>query len=145
MIICCIRSLWYLLDYITSKLMTGHRIPRWHSGKESSYQCWEPKRREFDSWVGKILQSRKMATGSLILAWKVILAWKIPWKRVLEGYSPWGHTESDTNKQLSTQYTQWLDINFFLKCLWAFVNRFHEYLEGHFKHFCNLKFCLYFT
>ena len=25
------------------------------------------------------------------------LAWKIPWRRCLVGYSPWGHKESDTN------------------------------------------------
>ena len=24
-----------------------------------------------------------------------ILAWRIPWKRSLVGYSPWGHTESN--------------------------------------------------
>ena len=25
-----------------------------------------------------------------------ILAWKIPWQRSLEGYSPWVHKEPDT-------------------------------------------------
>ena len=28
------------------------------------------------------------------------LAWKIPWRRSLVGYSPWGHKESDTAEQL---------------------------------------------
>ena len=30
-----------------------------------------------------------------------ILAWRIPWKRSLEGYSPWGHKESDTTERLT--------------------------------------------
>ena len=25
-----------------------------------------------------------------------ILAWRLPWKRSLAGYSPWGHKESDS-------------------------------------------------
>ena len=37
-----------------------------------------------------------------------ILAWRIPWtkERSLEGYSPWGHKESDTAYQLNT-HAQW--------------------------------------
>ena len=31
-----------------------------------------------------------------------ILAWRIPQKRSLEGYSPWGHKESGMTEQLST-------------------------------------------
>ena len=31
-----------------------------------------------------------------------ILAWKIPGKRGLVGYSPWGHKESDMSEPLST-------------------------------------------
>ena len=35
-----------------------------------------------------------------------ISAWKFPWtgQRSLEGYSPWGHKESDTTEQLSTHF-----------------------------------------
>ena len=29
-----------------------------------------------------------------------ILAWRIPWKRSLAGYSPWGFKESDMTEQL---------------------------------------------
>ena len=29
-----------------------------------------------------------------------ILAWRIPWRRSLVGYSPWGHKELDTTEQL---------------------------------------------
>ena len=27
-----------------------------------------------------------------------VLAWRIPWQRSLEGYSPWGHKESNTTE-----------------------------------------------
>ena len=37
-----------------------------------------------------------MATGSLILAWKVILAWKIPWTEGLGGATVHGVTQSQT-------------------------------------------------
>ena len=32
-----------------------------------------------------------------------ILAWRIPWTEEPEGYSPWGHKESDMTEQLSEQ------------------------------------------
>ena len=35
---------------------------------------------------------KEMATHSSVLAWE------IPWKRSLEGYSPWGRKESDTTE-----------------------------------------------
>ena len=31
-----------------------------------------------------------------------VLAWKISWRESLEGYSPWGHKESDMTEQLCT-------------------------------------------
>ena len=34
-----------------------------------------------------------------------ILAWRIPWKRSLADYSPWGRKESDMTQQLSTAHT----------------------------------------
>ena len=39
---------------------------------------------------------KEMATHSSILAWK------IPWRKSLVGYSPWGRKESDTTEQLFT-------------------------------------------
>ena len=39
----------------------------------------------------------------------ITLAWKIPWKRSLEGCSPWGRWGSDT--------TQWLHFHFSLSCI----------------------------
>ena len=37
------------------------------------------------------------------------LAWKIPWRRSLVGYSPWGHEELDM--------TEWLHFDFSLSCI----------------------------
>ena len=38
------------------------------------------------------LLEKEMATHSSILAWK------IPWRKSLVGYSPWGRKESDTTE-----------------------------------------------
>ena len=53
-------------------------------------QCGRPR---FDPWVGNDPLEKEMATHSSTLARK------IPW-RILVGYSPWGHKESDTTEQL---------------------------------------------
>ena len=47
-------------------------------------------------WEGPL--EKGMATHSNILAWR------IPWKRSLVGYSPWGHRESDTNELLTLSH-----------------------------------------
>ena len=52
-----------------------------------------------ETWVQSLgwedLLEKEMATHSSILAWK------IPWMRRLEGYSPWSHKELDTTQQLN--------------------------------------------
>ena len=58
------------------------KLPWWLDGKESSCQCRSCR---FSPWVTKILWKRKWHHCS-------ILAWRIPWKRSLVGYSPWGRT-----------------------------------------------------
>ena len=55
-------------------------------------QCRRPW---FDPWVRKI--PRRMA-------WQfpsVLLPGESPWTRNMQGYSPWGHKESDTTERLS--------------------------------------------
>ena len=42
------------------------------------------------------LLEKEMATHSSILAWK------IPWRKSLVGYSSWGRKESDTTERLFT-------------------------------------------
>ena len=60
--------------------------------KQETQETWFP----FLGW--KDPMRRKIATHSSILVWK------IPWKRSLAGYSPWGHKESDMTERLSMYY-----------------------------------------
>ena len=59
------------------------RLPRWHSGKESTHNAGDGKRCGFDPWVGKIPWSRKQQL-TLILG-----TGKFHGQRSLAGYSPW--------------------------------------------------------
>ena len=45
------------------------------------------------------LLEKEMATHSSILAWK------IPWRKSLVGYSPWGRKESERTERLFTNTT----------------------------------------
>ena len=54
----------------------------------------------FDPWVGKIPWRRKWQPTP------VFLPGEPHGQRSLEGYSPWGHKESDTIEHLSTQHTK---------------------------------------
>jgi len=63
------KSLWNNGKKLVELLMAG--LPRWHNGKESTYQCRRCKRRGFNPWVGKIPLEEEMATHSSILAWKI--------------------------------------------------------------------------
>ena len=62
-----------------------HRLPRWHSGKESTCQRRRCKKRRFDPWVGKMAWSVKWQPAS------VFLPGKFHGQRSREGYHPWGH------------------------------------------------------
>ena len=56
--------------YQLSALSMGWVFPRWHCGKESTYQCRRCKRHWFDPWIMKIPLAEEMATHSSILAWR---------------------------------------------------------------------------
>ena len=66
-------------------------------GTELAYQCRRHKRHWFNPWVGKIPWSRSWQPTP------VFLPGESHGQRSLEGYSPWGHKESDT--------TEWRSIN----------------------------------
>ena len=82
--------------YIYIYIYVGYRIglPRWHSGKEYTCQCW---RHGFNSWFGKIPWSRKWQPTPPFLPEKA------HGQRSLSGLSPWGHKELDV--------TEWLSIH----------------------------------
>ena len=65
-----------------SNLKYPNRLPRWHSGKESTCQCRRCKRCRFDPWAGKIPWSRKWQPTP------VFLPEKFSGQRSLAGYSP---------------------------------------------------------
>ena len=51
--------------------MCGILVPRWHSGKESSWQCRGSRRCGFDRWVSqKDPLEKEIATHSSMLAWE---------------------------------------------------------------------------
>ena len=74
---------------------TSNGLPGWLSGKESVFQGRRCRRCEFNPWVGKILWRRK---------WHP-LQYSCPKKshgqRILVGYSPWDHKESDRTELLN--------------------------------------------
>ena len=74
------------------------RLPWWLSGKEPACQC---RRHRFNPWVRKMPWRRKWQPTP------VFLPGKCHGERSLAGYSPWGHKESDTTKQLSTYIYVW--------------------------------------
>ena len=59
-------------------------LPRWSCGKELAWQCMRCRRCRFDPCIGKIPWSRKWATHSSILDWK------IPWAEEAAGLQSMG-------------------------------------------------------
>ena len=68
-----------ILPYLSPKCILG--LPWWLSGKECACQC---RRLEFAPWLGR---SPGEGDGNPLQ----YCSWRIPWKRSLAGYSPWGH------------------------------------------------------
>ena len=64
-------------------------------GKEPAGQCRRNKRCRFNPWVGKIHWRRAWQPTS------VFLPGESHGQRSLEGYSPWGHKESDKMSNLA--------------------------------------------
>ena len=63
-------------------------LPCGAGGKEPACQC---RRRRFDPWVGKIPWSKKWQPTAVFLHGESL------GQRSLEGYSPWGCTESESD------------------------------------------------
>ena len=62
-----------------------------------------------------------------------ILAWKFHGQRSLEGYSPWGHKESDMTEHLSTHTCAFFYIEKYghsIKLIHLFVQQFIQCLES---------------
>ena len=73
-------------------------FPRGSDGKESACQCRRPR---FDPWVRKIPWRREWQPTP------VFLPGEFQGQRNLEGYSAWGHKESDMTERLILSLSQW--------------------------------------
>ena len=115
------------------------RIPTWHIGKGSTFQCrrhrkcgfdpcfrkipcsrkWQPtpgffphKKCGFDPWFRKIVWNRKSEPTP------VFFPGESCGQRSLVGYSPWGHEELDMTEQMSTPiYKQYFWLIIYWCCL----------------------------
>ena len=75
--------------WAAGNILLNMGFPGGASGKEPACQCRRPKRGRFDPWVGKIPWRR---------AWQptpVFLPGESHGQRILVGYGPQGHKESD--------------------------------------------------
>ena len=72
-----------------------YRLPSWLSGKEPTCHCRSCRRRGFDPWIWKLPWRRKWQPTP------VFLPGKSHGQRILAGYSPWGHRESDPTERLT--------------------------------------------
>ena len=66
-------------------------IPRGSDGKESACNARD--------WVWSLGEEDPLEKG--MATHYSILAWKLSWAEEPEGYSPWGHKESDINDKLT--------------------------------------------
>ena len=64
------------------------------SGKEPTCQCRRCKRQE--TWVRSLSREDPLEEG--MATHSSILVWRTPWIEEPEGYSPWGHKQSDMSE-----------------------------------------------
>ena len=76
------------------------RLPKWHSGKESTHQCRRQNRHRLDPWVGKDPLEKEMEIHSSIFAWK------IPWTEELDGLQSMGSQSQTQLSDLSTKHME---------------------------------------
>ena len=101
------RKLYFLLctlNYSYMWLCLG--FPGSTSGKELTCQCRRHKTSGFNPWVGMIPWRRNWQPSS------VFSPGESQGQRSLEGYSPWGHTESDTTERLSMHTKSYIGDDF---------------------------------
>ena len=114
------------------------------SGKESAYwflegvSCRSHKGCRFDSWVGKILWSRKWQSTP------VFLPEKSQGQKSLAGYNPWGRKKLDTNEWLSTLIHRQNKIIFKSKTMLPFTKEFtNQATENRPWYYCfNIQICI---
>ena len=99
-------------------LGTGYRLPKWLSGKESTYQY---RRHRFNSWVRKIHWRRKWQPTP------VLLPEKSHGQRSMAGYCPWGCKESNVTEHTHMPYMHFS----FGQCYFLWLSVWVLYLENY--------------
>ena len=89
--------------FLMMAILTGG-LPRWCSAKESSCQCRRRKRWEFDSWVSKILWSRKW------LPTPGFLCGEFHGQRRLAGYCPWDPRSGTRLSTAQAAHSDWCEV-----------------------------------
>ena len=97
-----------IIKWINVSFTSDTRIPRWRTGKESTYQCKRHKRHGFDSWVGKSPWRRKRQPTPVPLPGK-LMDRGIWWATVH------GVTELDMTEWPNTHITS--NYQFFFRCM----------------------------
>ena len=92
-----------------------HRLPRWHSGKESACQCKRCRKPGFDTWVRKIPWRRKWHPTS------VFFPGKSHGQRSLVGYSPWGRKKLDMTERPHFHFPHFLSVYLNVYIWWVHV------------------------
>ena len=92
---------WYVQNCPLQIFHQYSRVPRWHSGKEST--CW-CKRRGSNPWVRKIPWRRTWQPTP------VFLPGKFPWTEEPVGYSPWA-------AKIQMQLSNWAHTHTYIKVL----------------------------
>ena len=98
-----------IANYQLPKL-TFTRLPRWHSGKESTCRCRTQKKGRFNSWVGNIPWRKKWQSTP------VFLPGKFHGQKSLVGDSPCDLKELDDTEHIQTTFIK-IDANILNKIL----------------------------
>ena len=131
-----VALLWGILfssiGQFVSVLVPISRLPRQHSGKESTCQCRRHKRCGFDPWIRKILWRREMTAHSSILAWR------IPWTEELGRLQSMGLQRVRHN--LATEHALIVSYDPFNFC--SVHGNFSFFISNFIKHYSHLLFIL---
>ena len=91
-------SMWR--GFVFGRWYSNRGLHRWLSDKQSACKCKRCKRHGFDPWVRKIPWRRKWEPTP------VLLPGKSHGQRSLDGYSPWGHQESDRTERTHMHFSR---------------------------------------
>ena len=101
-------------------------LPRWLSGKDSTYQFKRYRILRFNPWIRKILWRRKWQPTPLFLSGNS------HGQRSLVVYSPWGHKESDATEDthMPCQLRK-IELKHHCLCIIQLISETHTLINCH--------------